>query len=107
MQPGAPDTLSRWGGSTAYVKVNDRMQQAYRYELTAPAGRQFDPEFRPELTPAEMLRLDVFGGKYMADCKDEFPRSWFVGAKLSAYGSDPSLNFFGAKASQPLSVWRR
>jgi hypothetical protein len=51
-----------------------------------------------------MLRRGVFGGKYMTDCKDEFPRSWFVGAKLSAHGSDPSLNFFGVKASPPLSA---
>mgnify|MGYP003524571181 FL=1 len=83
------------------------MQRGYRYELTAPAGRNFDPEFRPELTPAKMLRLGLFGGKYMTDCKNEFPRSRFVGAKLSAHGSDPSLSFFGVKASQPLSVWRR
>ena len=89
------------------IEVNDRMQRGYRYELTAPVGRNFDPEFRPELAPAEMLRLGVFGGKYMTDCKDEFPRRWFVGAKLSAHGSDPSRNFFGVKASQPLSVWRR
>ena len=89
------------------IEVNDRMQRGYRYELTAPAGRNVDPEFRPELAPAEILRLGVFGGKYMTDCKDEFPRRWFVGARLSAHRFDPSLNFFGVKAGQPLSVWRR
>ena len=50
------------------------MQKGYRYELIESAGRNFDPEFRPELTPMEMLRLGVFGGKYMTDCRDEFPR---------------------------------
>ncbi|MFZ1104290.1 MAG: hypothetical protein WAN86_15840 [Hyphomicrobiaceae bacterium] len=89
------------------IEVNDRIQRGYRYELTAPVGRNFDPEFRPELAPAEMLRLGVFGGKYMTDCKDEFPRRWFVGAKLSTHRPDPSVNFFGVKAGQPLSVWRR
>ena len=39
------------------VVVNDRMQKNYRYVLTAPAGRNFDPEFRPELTPRQLLRL--------------------------------------------------
>jgi hypothetical protein len=87
------------------VKVNDRMQQGYRYELTVPAGRQFDPDFRPDLTPADMLRLGIFGGKYMTDSSDEFPRSWFVGAKLSPDQSDSCLNCFGVAASQPLSVW--
>ena len=55
------------------VIVNDRMQQGYRYVLVAPVGRNFDSGFRPELTPPEMLRLGVFGGKYMTDCRDEFP----------------------------------
>ena len=89
------------------VTVNDKMQKRYRYALTAPAGRGFDPEFRPQLTPGEMLRLGVFAGKYMTDCRREFPKSWFAGAKLSPRGRDPALNFFGVDASQPLSQWRR
>lgn len=92
---------------TRTVTVNDRMQQNYRYQCTAPIGRCFDPEFRPDLTPAEMLRLGVFGGKYMTDCRGEFPASWFACAKLAPEGKDPSLNFFGVDASQPLSEWRR
>ena len=83
------------------------MQQGYCYERTEPPGRYFDPEFRPELTPADMLGLGVFGGKYMTDCRDEFPRSWFANAKLASGRSDPSLNYFGVGASQPLSEWRR
>jgi len=55
------------------VMVSDRMQQGYRYVLVAPIGRNFDPDFRPELSPSEMLRSGVFGGKYMTDCRDEFP----------------------------------
>jgi len=89
------------------VTVDDRMQRGYRYELVEPMGRNFDPQFRPELTPAEMLHLGVFGGKYMTDCRKEFPRSWFLGAKLADGRSDPSLNYFGISASQPLSEWRR
>ena len=92
---------------TKIVVVNDKMQKGYRYELTAPAGRSFDPEFHPELTPAQMLRLGVFGGKYMTDCGKEFPESWFHRAKLAPERRDPSLNYFGVDASQKLSVWRQ
>jgi hypothetical protein len=88
------------------VTVTDKMQKRYRYQCAAPVGRGFDPEFKPQLTPREMLRLGVFGGKYMTDCRAEFPRSWFAGAKLAAGARDPALNFFGVNASQPLSVWR-
>ena len=89
------------------VVVNDKMQKSYRYLRTAPAGRNFDPQFRPELTPQQMLRLGVFGGKYMTDTRKEFPKSWFSRAKLSPRRHDRSLNFFGVDASQPLSVWRK
>lgn len=86
------------------VTVNDKMQRGYRYVLTEPAGRNFDPEFRPELTPKEMLALGVFCGKYMTDCRKEFPDSWFAKARLSPSGRDCALNYFGVGASQPLSV---
>jgi hypothetical protein len=89
------------------VTVNDRMQKGYRYTLTAPIGGAFDPEFRPDLTPAEMLRLGVFCGKYMTDCRREFPKSWFARARLATKDRDCSLNFFGVDASRPLSEWTR
>jgi hypothetical protein len=92
---------------TKRVVVNDKMQRNYRYECVAPKGKHFDPAFRPELTPKQMLALGVFGGKYMTDCTHEFPRDWFTRAKLSPKGRDPTLNFFGVDASQPLSVWKR
>ncbi len=89
------------------VVVNDKMQHDYVYFRTEPAGRTFDEGFEPELTPREMLRLGVFGGKYMTDCRDEFPPSWFTHAKLSPARHDRRLNYFGVSASQPLAVWRR
>ena len=58
------------------VIVNDRMQSGYAYWRTEPVGRNFAPEFTPDLTPKEMLRLGIFGGKHMTDCHEEFPRSW-------------------------------
>ena len=89
------------------VVVHDLMQQGYVYFLTGPAGRNFDPDFQPELTPREMLALGVFGGKYMTDCRDEFPADWFARAKLCPEHHEPGLNYFGVNASQPLSVWRK
>lgn len=88
-----------------WVEVNDRMQKGYRYARTAPVGGGFDPDFRPDLTPAQMLELGVFGGKYMTDCRDEFPAAWFETARLSPR-RDPRLNFFGVDASQPLGTWQ-
>jgi hypothetical protein len=88
------------------VIVSDLMQKDYCYELIDPMGRNFRSDFLPELTPEEMLKLGIFGGVYMRDCRDEFPESWFQHAKLAPGKRDPSLNYFGVNASQPLSVWR-
>jgi len=87
------------------IVVNDKMQKNYSYYLSEKEGKNFDPEFKPQLTPKEMLELGVFGGKYMTDCKNEFPKSWFVNAKLCSEFHDPNLNYFKVNASQPLSVW--
>jgi hypothetical protein len=87
------------------VIVNDLMQQGYVYYRTEEPGEGFDERFRPQLTPAQMLSLGVFGGKYMTDCTAEFPAEWFKKAKLSPSGHDSNLNFFGVKASKPLSYW--
>ncbi len=89
------------------VLVNDSMQTGYVYYLTEPVGRNFHPDFRPELTPRQMLELGVFGGRYMTDCAAEYPKGWFKDAKLCHERHDPHLNFFGVNASQPLSVWRK
>lgn len=89
------------------VIVNDRMQKNYIYYLTEPPGKNFHPEFSPELTPKQMLAMGVFGGHYMTDCRHEFPRDWFRGAKLCPEHHDPQLNYFGVRASQPLSIWRK
>lgn len=89
------------------IIVSDLMQKNYSYYLTEKPGANFDPEFKPELTPKEMLALGVFGGKYMTDCRNEFPAAWFTKAKLCAERHDPKLNFFGVNASQSLGEWLR
>ena len=92
------------------VKVSDKMQKGYQYELVEPVGKNFAREFRPDLSPKEMLALGVFGGVYMRDCAREFPKGWFTRAKFApAEAKKPlaEINFFGVNASQPLSVWRK
>jgi hypothetical protein len=98
--------MPRTAHRPATVRVHDSMQET-TYVLTEPEGRNFDPRFKPELTPKQMLSLGVFGGKYMTDCRDEFPADWFENAKLSPDRHDASLNFFGVDASQSLAVWRK
>jgi hypothetical protein len=89
------------------IVVNDKMQSNYTYYLVEPIGKNFDLDFKPELTPKEMLELGVFGGKYMTDCINEFPKDWFTKAKLSPLKKDVSLNYFKVDASMPLSYWRK
>lgn len=89
------------------IHVKDKMQKNYKYELVAPIGKNFHKDFKPELSPKQMLRLGVFGGRYMTDCKKEFPKDWFKGVKFSPDFHNPKLNYFGVNASQPLSVWRK
>ena len=88
------------------IVVNDLMQSGYTYTLSESSGKNFHPNFRPGLTPKEMLKLGVFGGKYMTDCQNEFPAAWFRNANLCPDQADPNVNYFGVSASQPLIVWR-
>ncbi|MBE38371.1 MAG: hypothetical protein CMP50_07015 [Flavobacteriales bacterium] len=88
------------------IIVNDMMQTNYSYSLTEPIGHNFHFEFQPQLSPEEMLSMGVFGGRYMTDCRDEFPKSWFLNAKLSPNIKNINLNYFQVDASLPLSSWR-
>ena len=89
------------------IVVNDKMQQDYTYILQEPIGENFDIDFKPELTPKEMLALGVFGGKYMTDCINEFPSDWFLNAKLSPTKKNIKLNFYKVDASLPLHHWQQ
>jgi len=87
------------------IIVNDLMQKDYVYFLTEPIGKHFHEDFKPELTPKQMLSLGVFGGKYMTDCKNEFPKDWFNNVKLSPNFHNPKLNYFKINASKSLKYW--
>jgi hypothetical protein len=90
-----------------FIIVNDKMQRDDRYEISAHPGRDFDPDFRPDLTPRQMLELGVFWGKYLTDCQKDVPMSWLMRAKLLPAARDRSLNYFAVDASQSLSEWRK
>lgn len=99
-----------WFGPGRTVKVADRMTRRSSYVLTAPAGR-LGPDFRPQLSPARILRMGAFEGKYLNDCMMEFPREWYRGAlragKLCPQGPDPHVNAFGKKSRLSLKKWRQ
>lgn len=91
------------------ITVNDKMQQNYVYQCREPVGKNFDPGFKPQLTPMEILAMGAFGGRYMRDCRDEFPKEWYIGARLLEEGKpghDKNLNYFKVEASQPISIWK-
>jgi hypothetical protein len=93
------------------IQVSDKMQKGYSYVLKEEPGTNFDPEFKPFSTPAEILALGAFGGKYMNDCLLEFPAEWFWNAgllgKLSPQGENIRLNYFQIDSRLPLSYWKK
>lgn len=87
------------------ILVNNKMQKNYSYELVEPMGKNFAPNFNPELTPKQMLSMGVFEGKYLNDCKDEYPLDWFDNAKPSNI-PNPEVNFMKVKSRLSLQDWR-
>ena len=91
------------------ITVSDKFQKNYNYFLTEPIGKNFHKDFKPDLSPKQMLELGVFGGVYMRDCVQEFPKSWFTKSKFQIegiYKQDKNINYFKIKASQSLEIWR-
>lgn len=79
---------------------------SYSYVITAPYGAVESKDFRPYFTPAEMLELGVFEGKYLNDCTDEFPEEWYKNARISKNGADIKCNHFQIKSRMSLPEWR-
>jgi len=85
------------------------LKKGYSYRLDAEPGQDFDPRFTPALSPAEMLFMGVFEGKYLNDSYTEFPSEWYLyalAANRLSPSADISCNWFNVKSRQPLSVWR-
>lgn len=87
------------------VKYSNAMAEGSYYRIM-PAGDMSDhPDFKPYFTPAQMLAMGVFEGKYLNSCTDEYPREWFEKAVLSDV-PDEKLNYFRLKSRLPTSWWR-
>ena len=90
------------------IRVNEPYQTGYEYALTKAIGQDFDPDFKPQLTPKEMLQLGIFGGNYFTRPPKEFPADWFAGVRFTSTGhADASLNYFKVNASQSLREWQK
>lgn len=64
-------------------------------------------DFTPSYTPEEMLKMGVFEGKYINNIKG-IPGEWKKIPKVLKKDDepDPSINYYGVKSRQPLSVWK-
>ena len=66
----------------------------------------YNKEFKPELTPKQMLEYGVFGGSYLGNTIHEYPKSCFTKAKLSKT-YDVNLNYFQVRAGLSLNEWKQ
>ena len=69
-------------------------------------NKSFYKYFKPDLTPKKMLEYGVFGGSYLGKTINEYPKSWFVKAKISK-NFNANLNYFEVKAGQSLKEWEK
>ena len=60
--------------------------------------------FKPQLSPKKMLELGVFGGSYFGLNVKEYPKSWFIKAKISK-NFDVSINRFSVKSGLTRKEW--
>jgi hypothetical protein len=91
------------------ITVYNKMEKGYSYVLQENPGENMGSDFKPYFTPAKMLELGIFEGKYMNDCLLEFPKEWFLKAiekgKLSPEAPNPEINQFKVKSRLNISSW--
>ena len=91
------------------ITVYNKMEKGYSYVLAEHPGKNFAEGFEPYYTPAEMLEMGVFSGKYINDCLLEFPKEWFLKAikkgKLSPQSKNTDCNFLKVDSRLSLQSW--
>lgn len=81
--------------------------------VVTESSRTSDSSFDPDLTPDMMLRLGVFGGKYINGWEEDIPLEWIfmsIACRKLAIGSTPadkSYNFYSVTSYQNLDEWKR
>jgi hypothetical protein len=76
--------------------------------MAQKSRNNFDPRFKPDFTPKQMLALGIFGGYYFEVKTKNIPKEIMKLANTSKTGKkDPKLNYFKVSASQPLEVWQK
>lgn len=112
-------------GSVEAVKAS----QAHMYLCPLPTRDEADgclvfedvPDFRPNLSPAEIMKRGSFGGGYYRTIESlvtglvyreawkEFPQEWFEGVNVPRQVSSPvyknGTNRYGVKCGQNLQQW--
>lgn len=102
---------TRFSPGTTVVAYNKMDLGEYSYKLDKSIGDIDNHDFDPVFSPAKMLKLGIFEGKYLNDCVLEFPREWFLPAieagTLSPEQPDVNCNYFGIKSRMSLGDWYR
>jgi hypothetical protein len=99
---GNPDGSYKKG---TIIKVHNKMQKDYEYELSENPGENMASDFKPRYTPLQMLKEGVFGGKYCNDQILEFPASWYKDGRFSPEGNNTLVNRFKGESRTPLKNW--
>ncbi|XP_052807409.1 uncharacterized protein LOC128236534 [Mya arenaria] len=128
----APKASTKADKKQSYPKLVDEDDnfETEKLEFTEPAPMlnsrgqlvfQTHPEFRPNLTPKEVLHMGSFGGTYYrpiyssitkknySGAWKELPKDWLEGLSLSKQVSNPKydvgVNRYGVKCGGSLEMW--
>ena len=91
-----------WGSNTG----NQEEAAGFLKDFMESEGVEMDEFNIADTDPKKMLEYGVFGGSYLGSTIDEYPKSWFVKAKLSKT-FNVNLNYFEIRSGQSLKEWKK